>query len=135
MHTRFAACTGTLLTGRPLEERVDATTPVTSCPSAITPTSGKPGAAQVNCHLTLTVVPDDARKYSLGSRSNVKWAMQRCKVDADNVSQIKNDPKDWPRAVEKPRHILDPLARLVRVSVETVRIARALPNLQLTEEG
>lgn len=128
MHTPFASCADTLLTGRPWEERVDVTTPVTSCLGDITPIAGD-SAATHNSHITVSGIPDEAHEYMLGSRSGVKWVMERYQVKVDKASQIKNDPNDWSGEVEDPRYILDLLARVVRVSMETVRIVGALPGL------
>ncbi|MCB2411492.1 hypothetical protein LGT39_01345 [Demequina sp. TTPB684] len=84
-----------------------------------------------NSHITVSGIPDEAYEYMLGSRSGVEWVMERYQVKIDKASQIKNDPNDWSREVEDPRYILDLLARVVRVSVETVRIVDALPKLKI----
>jgi len=84
-----------------------------------------------NSHITVSGIPDEAYEYMLGSRSGVEWVMDRYQVKVDKASQIKNDPNDWSREVGDPRYILDLLARVVRVSVETVRIVGSLPDLTL----
>ena len=128
MHTPFAPCAGNLLTRQPWEERPDVTPPITSCPDVVTPVEGR-STVIYNSHITVSGIPDAAREYMLGSRSGVEWVMERYQVKVDKASQIKNDPNDWSREVEDPRYILDLLARVVRVSVETVGIVRALPPL------
>ena len=50
----------------------------------------------------------------------------------DQASWIINDPNDWSREIGNPRYILDLLARVVTVSIETVRIVKSLPALDLT---
>jgi predicted helicase len=45
-----------------------------------------------------------------------------------------NDPNDWSRGVGNPRYILDLLARVVTVSVETMEITDALPTLDVREQ-
>ncbi len=52
--------------------------------------------------------------------------MERYQVTTDKDSGIRNDPNDWS---DNPRYILDLLKRIVRVSVETVRIVKGLPAL------
>ena len=52
--------------------------------------------------------------------------MERYAVTVDKASGIKNDPNDWS---EDPRYIVDLIKRIVRVSVETVRIVEKLPGL------
>jgi len=40
-----------------------------------------------------------------------------------------NDPNDWSREVQDPRYIVDLLARIVSVSLETMQIVDDLPPL------
>ena len=80
-----------------------------------------------NSRITVGGIPEDAYEYRLGSRSAIEWVMERYQVKTDKASGIVNDPNDWSREVGNPRYILDLLARVVTVSVETVRIVRSLP--------
>jgi predicted helicase len=82
-----------------------------------------------NSRITVSGIPADAHEYVLGSRSAVAWVMDRYQVKTDKASGIVNDPNDWSREVGDPRYILDLLARVVRVSVETVRIVEELPSI------
>jgi predicted helicase len=84
-----------------------------------------------NSRITVSGIPDEAYEYMLGSRSGVEWVMERYQVKTDRASGIVNDPNDWSREVGDPRYILGLLARVVTVSVETVRIVRTLPALSL----
>lgn len=47
----------------------------------------------------------------------------------DKDSGIVNDPNDSTREHQQPRYIIDLLARVVRVSLETLRIVAGLPSL------
>jgi predicted helicase len=67
----------------------------------------------------------------LGSRSAVEWIIDRYQVKTDKESGIVNDPNDWSREVGNPRYILDLLARIVTVSVETTKIVDSLPALDI----
>jgi predicted helicase len=84
-----------------------------------------------NSRITVSGIPDEAHGYMLGSRSGIEWVMERYQVRTDKASGIVNDPNDWSREQGDPRYILDLLARVVTVSVETVRIVRGLPRLDL----
>ena len=53
--------------------------------------------------------------------------MERYAVAVDKDNGIKNDPNNWS---EDPRYILDLVKRIVRVSLETVRIVEGLPALK-----
>lgn len=84
-----------------------------------------------NDRITVTGIPSGAYRYMLGSRSAVEWIIDRYQVKTDKPSQIVNDPNDWSREVGDPRYILDLLARIVTVSLETMKIVDALPALNV----
>jgi predicted helicase len=70
-------------------------------------------------------------EYDWGPRSAVAWILDRYQVKTDKASGIVNDPNDWSREVEDPRYILDLLARIVTVSLETMTIVDVLPPLSI----
>ena len=84
-----------------------------------------------NSRITVSGIPDEAHDYLLGFRSGIEWVIERYQVKTDKASHITNDPNEWSREVSNPRYILDLLARIVTVSVETVRIVKSLPPLSL----
>lgn len=57
-------------------------------------------------------------------------------MKTDKASGIVNDPNNWSREVGDPRFIIDLLARIVTVSLETMKIVDSLPRLEvLTDQG
>ncbi len=86
-----------------------------------------------NDRITLRGIPAEAYRYLLGSRSAVEWIIDRYYVKTDKASGIVNDPNDWSREVGDPRYILDLLARIVTVSLETMRVVDALPPLEILD--
>jgi predicted helicase len=84
-----------------------------------------------NSRITVSGIPDEAHEYLLGPRTGIEWVIERYQVKTDKASSIINDPNDWSREVGDPRYILDLLARVVTVSIETVRIVKSLPPLCL----
>jgi predicted helicase len=78
----------------------------------------------VNPVLTLRGIPREAFAYTLGGRSAVEWVIDQYQVKTDARTGITSDAN---RASDDPRHIVDLLARVVRVSVETAAIVAALP--------
>ena len=84
-----------------------------------------------NPRITVSGIPDEAHEYLLGSRSAIEWVVERYQVKTDKASGIVNDPNYWSREVGDPRYILDLIARVVTVSVETVQIVRSLPSIDL----
>jgi predicted helicase len=78
-----------------------------------------------NCWLTLDAIPPEAYAYQIGGRPAIEWIMDRYQDKTDSESQIRNNPNDW--RAEDPRYILDLVKRIVRVSVETMKIINGLP--------
>jgi predicted helicase len=87
-----------------------------------------------NSQISVSGIPEDAYRYMLGSRSAVDWIIDRYQMKTDKASGIVNDPNEWARELGDPRYILDLLARIVTVSVETVKIVDALPSLDIREQ-
>ncbi|MFG1740256.1 DEAD/DEAH box helicase [Micromonospora chalcea] len=87
-----------------------------------------------NSRITLSGIPEDAYRYMLGSRSAIEWIIDRYQVKTDKASGIVNDPNDWSREVGDPRYIIDLLARIVTVSLETMQVVDNLPALQIREK-
>jgi predicted helicase len=90
-----------------------------------------------NPRITLSGIPEAAYRYQLGSRSAIEWILDRYQVKVDGGpkgSGIVNDPNDWSREVGDPRYIIDLLARIVTVSLETMKIVDALPPLDIRSE-
>ncbi len=82
-----------------------------------------------NSHITLTDIPLEAYDYVVNGKPAIEWVMERYQVTVDKKSGIKNDPNDWCREHNDPRYIIDLVARVVRVSMETSRIVDSLPPL------
>jgi len=82
-----------------------------------------------NSHVTLSNIPLEAYDYIVNGKPAIEWLLDRYQVTIDKTSRIKNDPNDWCREHDNPRYILDLLKRVVRVSIETMRIVKSLPPL------
>ena len=85
-----------------------------------------------NDWITLAGIPAEAHEYVVGPRSALEWLLDRYRVTTDKASGIVNDPNDWGAEMGDPRYIIDLVKRVTTVSVETMRIVKALPPL---EEG
>lgn len=86
-----------------------------------------------NSRITLGGIPEDAYRYMLGSRSAIEWIIDRYRVKTDKASGIVNDPNDWSREVGDPRYIINLVARIVTVSLQTMQIVDNLPALAIRE--
>jgi predicted helicase len=79
-----------------------------------------------NDWLTLGGIPPEAFEYRLGNRSALDWVIEQYQVKTDPRSGIVNDPN----RPDDPQYIVRLLGQVVQVSVETVKIAKALPALE-----
>lgn len=86
------------------------------------------GSIVYNDFLTLEGIPAEAFEYRLGNRSALEWIIDQYQVSTDRRSGITNDPN----RADEPDYIVKLIGKVTTVSVETVRIVRALPDLQLS---
>ena len=80
-----------------------------------------------NDFLTLTGIPKETYDYRLGNRSALEWVIDQYQVSTDKRSGITNDPN----REDDPEYILRLIGQVITVSVETVKIVNALPDLGL----
>ncbi|MGV9860927.1 DEAD/DEAH box helicase [Gordonia sp. NPDC003425] len=79
-----------------------------------------------NPKVTITGIPEEAERYMLGSRSALAWIIDRYQVKTDKASGIVNDPNDWCDEHDDPRYIVDLIAKVTTVAVETMKIVDGL---------
>ena len=120
----------------PLEEQVRSNAPagperyrVTKMRWAGTARDPDRSCIAVNDWITLAGIPEEAHDYVVGPRSALAWLIDRYQVKTDKASGIVNDVNDWGLERGEPRYIVDLVKRIVTVSVETMAIVRALPEL------
>ncbi len=82
---------------------------------------------EINHRCRLVDIPDEAHQYAVSGRSPLEWAIDSLKRKHDKPSGIIDDPNGWHAWAEEPFKLVRHLRRLVRVSVETTRIVKALP--------
>lgn len=80
----------------------------------------------VNSHLTLSGIPQEAQEYIVNGKPAIEWVIERYAHDTDKASGIVNDPNTWS---DDPAYIINLVKRIVRVSVETMKIVKGLPAL------
>lgn len=81
-----------------------------------------------NPKVTITGIPLEADEYQLGSRSALAWIIDRYQYTKDKKSGIINDPNDWADEVGNPRYIVDLIAKVTRVAMETNRIVKTIDS-------
>jgi predicted helicase len=85
-----------------------------------------------NNKITLTGIPLEAYEYIVNGKPALDWVVERqgCKPDKD--SGIVNDANAWAtETMNNPRYPLELIQRVITVSLETMRIVRALPKLDV----
>lgn len=87
-------------------------------------------AIVINSHITLSGIPEDAYRFKVNGKSALEWLIDRYQVKTDKDSGIVNDPNLYS---DNPRYIVDLVARMVRVSMESVAIIDSLPKLDFIE--
>ena len=78
----------------------------------------------VNKWLTLADIPAETSEYRLGNRSALEWVIDQYQVSEDKRSGIKSDPN----REDDEEYIVRLIGQVVRVSVETVKIVKGLPD-------
>ena len=73
---------------------------------------------QINESLTLAGIPAEAFDYRLGSRAALEWVIDQYQVKGESDPNREDDPG----------YIVRLAGQVVRVSVETARIVKSLPN-------
>ncbi|WP_221931956.1 type ISP restriction/modification enzyme [Paracoccus sp. M683] len=85
-----------------------------------------------NANITLIDVPLAAYDYVVNGKPAIDWVMERQAIRQDKDSGIINDANDYANeTVGDPRYPFDLLRRVITVSLETIKIVRALPPLEI----
>ena len=89
-----------------------------------------------NGRITITGIPLEAYDYVVNGKPAIEWVMERQCVKTDKDSGIVNDANDWAiETMTNPRYPLELLLRVVTVSLETMKIVRSLPPLEILTEA
>lgn len=85
-----------------------------------------------NNRITVTGIPLAAYEYVVNGKPAIDWVIERQCVKTDKASNIVNDANDWAiETMNNPRYPLELLLRVITVSLETTKIVKALPRLDL----
>lgn len=87
-----------------------------------------------NEHITVTGIPLEAYDYVVNGKAALDWVVERQCVKTDKASGIVNNANDWAiETMNNPRYPLELFLRVITVSLETMKIVRALPELDILE--
>ncbi len=85
-----------------------------------------------NAKITVTGIPLEAYDYVVNGKPALDWVVERQCVKTDKDSGIVNDANDWAiDTMQNPRYPLELFLRVITVSLETMKIVRALPALDI----
>ena len=82
-----------------------------------------------NDFLTLKGIPTETYEYRLGNRSALEWVVDQYQVSTDKRSGIVNDPN----RDDDPEYIVRLIGQVITVSLETMKIVKALPEWAVAE--
>lgn len=85
-----------------------------------------------NNAITIREIPLEAYDYVVNGKSALEWVMERQGVSTHKDSGIVNDANDW--AIETmgdAKYPLNLFLRVITVSLETMKIVRSLPKLDI----
>ena len=85
-------------------------------------------AITVNDSLTLAGIPPETFNYRFGNRSALDWIIDQYQVYTDPRTQITSDPNAWGEEHDNPEYIIQLIAKIITVSLETQEIINALPE-------
>ena len=83
-----------------------------------------------NSDVTIKNIPPRSFDYVVNGRSPLEWIIDRYQVKTDTASKIVNDPNAWATEHDKPRYILDLILSCLTVSLKTLDIVDALPQVK-----
>ncbi|AWA47087.1 type ISP restriction/modification enzyme [Acinetobacter junii] len=93
---------------------------------------GEKGTVIYNKRVTIKDIPLEAYEYVVNGKPALEWVMERQGVSTHKDSGIVNDANDW--AIETMNNAAYPLElflRVITVSLETMKIVKALPKLDI----
>ena len=84
-----------------------------------------------NSSITIKNIPLEAQEYVVNKKSALDWIVERCCVSTDKDSGIVNDFNDYAKEMGNEKYIFNLILRVITVSLETMKIVKALPKLNI----
>ncbi|MFQ0812711.1 damage-inducible protein [Brucella anthropi] len=85
-----------------------------------------------NANITMQDIPLEAYEYIVNGKPALEWVMERQVVKTDKASGIVNDANRYAiETVGNPAYPLELFQRVITVSLETMKIVRLLPPLDI----
>lgn len=88
-----------------------------------------------NDKITVTGIPLEAYEYVVNGKPALDWVVERQCVKPDKDSGIVNDANDWAiETMNNPKYPLELFLRVITVSLETIKIVKSLPKLDILDQ-
>lgn len=85
-----------------------------------------------NQNITIEDIPINAYDYIVNGKTAIEWVMDRQCIKTNKDSGIINDANDYANeTMENPAYPLELLQRVITVSLETMKIVKKLPKLNI----
>ncbi|MFN3233405.1 MAG: DEAD/DEAH box helicase [Alphaproteobacteria bacterium] len=85
-----------------------------------------------NENITMQNIPLEAYDYVVNGKPALEWVIERQVVKTDKASGIVNDANDYANeTMGNPKYPLELFQRVITVSLETMKIVKALPDLDI----
>ena len=85
-----------------------------------------------NKNITIENIPRNAFEYIVSGKSALGWVMDRQSVKIDKATGIVNDANDYANeTMNNPAYPLELFQRVITVSLETMKIVKSLPKLDI----
>mgnify|MGYP003673483751 FL=1 len=85
-----------------------------------------------NANITMQGIPLEAYDYVVNGKPALEWVMERQVVKTDKKSGITNDANRYAiETMDNPAYPLELFQRVITVSLETMKIVRGLPKLDI----
>lgn len=84
-----------------------------------------------NEDITIENIPLEAQEYVVNKKSALDWIVERCRITVDKDSGIINDFNKYGEEMGDPTYLYDLFLKVITVSLETMKIVKALPALEI----
>ena len=86
-----------------------------------------------NEDITISNIPLEAQEYMVNKKSALDWIVERARVSVDTKTGIVNDFNDYGMELTppNPRYPLSLVLKVITVSIETMKIVKSLPPLEI----
>lgn len=85
-----------------------------------------------NEFITVRDIPVEAYDYVVNGKAAIEWVIERQAVTTHKASGIVNDANDWAiETMDNAKYPLELLQRVITVSLETMKIVKSLPKLNI----